>query len=478
VVFAKLREPRPRAERLDPEAMSAPSPSSNWIWSLVLAGVLCVAGIGWLRVRQPPVLPAAVTAPPPVSLSPASVRGGGEPPPAALPSAKPPAMATLPPGQIAHADAALYQRLVDAVPSGRVTPSDVEAAVQLQARYPTEPNIQGLVTEMLMALAAQQTGARQYAEAVATLRRAVALPWADERVRNALLTTLFHSGDWPALEAYANVVLSGNRMNGEAWYALGYALFRQDRNREAADALRNGLQVREDARARELLMRIEKNAVDERGMTDRQLTHFHVRYDGDEHDDVGREVLRALERHYATLVIDLDLRPQNVIPVVLFSSEQYYDAAGAPAWAGGNYDGIDGRIRLPIGGITRNLTPDLDATLMHELTHAFIAEKSGGIAPRVIHEGLAQYMEGRRCDTRVSEALAKGRIAGVQGFYLQALSFVEYLVSVRGQGGINDLLKAMAETGNVDAAFQRVHGTSEGDMEAAWRRRLEQKYGG
>jgi tetratricopeptide (TPR) repeat protein len=486
VVFAKVREARPRPEPNRPaEPPPRPSSSANLIWSLAVAGVLCVAGIGWVRVRQPrppkPVAPPA-SAPPPAGVP------GGPPslsvpemglPPATLPPARPPISGDQPlPGELPLADAAIFRQLADRIQSGRATLADVDAAAALQARYPTEPHLQRLVTELLMAVAGQHSGARRPAEAVATLRRAAALPWADARVRSALLTAIMNTADWPAVETYANTLLAFDRTDVDAWYALGYALFRLDRNREAVEALRNALQIRNDPRASELLARLEKNAIDERGMTDRQLAHFHVRYDGDEHDDVGREVLKALERHYMTLVIDLDHRPQSAIPVVLFSSEQYYDASGAPAWSGGNYDSIDGRIRLPIGGLTRNLTDDLDGTLMHELTHAFIADKTGGVAPREIHEGLAQYMEGKRADARMSTALATGQISGVHAYYLQALSFVEYLISLRGQGGMNDLLKAMAETGSVDSAFQRVHGSSQGDLQKAWRKRLDQKYGG
>ena len=49
-------------------------------------------------------------------------------------------------------------------------------------------------------------------------------------------------------------------------------------------------------------------------------------------------------------------------------------------------------------------------------------------------------------------------LGGVGGFYLGALSFVEYLMALRGQGGMNDLLQAMARPGNVDEAFRQVYG--------------------
>ena len=87
-------------------------------------------------------------------------------------------------------------------------------------------------------------------------------------------------------------------------------------------------------------------------MTEQQLSHFHVRYDGDAHEDVGREILRALERHYATLAGALDHQPPADHPGdPLLASRPTTTPAGAPAWSGGVFDHLDGRIRVPIGGL-------------------------------------------------------------------------------------------------------------------------------
>ena len=153
----------------------------------------------------------------------------------------------------------------------------------------------------------------------------------------------------------------------------------------------------------------------------------------------------------------------------------------APVWSGGQYDAFDGRVRLPIGGLTTSLTAELDGTLLHELTHAFVADLSRGVAPRELHEGLAQFMEGQRFQARLGEegsrALADGRLKGVGAFYLSALGLVEGLVGQRGQGGINEVLRAMAETGNSDEAFRSVYGKSLGDLQREWAARLRQRYG-
>ena len=138
-------------------------------------------------------------------------------------------------------------------------------------------------------------------------------------------------------------------------------------------------------------------------------------------------------------------------------------------------------MRLPIGGLTTSLTAELDDTLLHELTHAFVADLSRGVAPRELHEGLAQFMEGKRFQARLGDegmrALADGRLRGVSAFYLSALGLVEDLVGQHGQGGINELLRAMAETGSSDEAFRRVYGKSLEDLQRDWATRLRQRYG-
>jgi hypothetical protein len=90
-------------------------------------------------------------------------------------------------------------------------------------------------------------------------------------------------------------------------------------------------------------------------------------------------------------------------------------------------------------------------------------------------------MEGKRIDSMLSpeevHALADGRVPGVAGFYLRALSFVEYLMAQRGQGGINDLLGALGETGSVDQAFRRVYGHDYRATREEWEEHFRRRYG-
>ena len=364
---------------------------------------------------------------------------------------------------------------------GPMSASDVSGAEQLFAAHPGEGSLADLLETVLVSAADADRRRRDFASAAARLRRAAEVRPASLRARALLADVLTEAGDWAGAEAAARDALALDRGNLAAWQSLGYALMRLDRNREAAEVLRQGLEVRDDPTLKGLLAKIEGGMRAEQGMTEQQLAHFHVRYDGAAHEGVGREILRVLERHYATLTGTLDHQPASTIPVILFSREAYYDASGAPAWSGGVYDGLDGRIRIPIGGLTESLTPDMEGTLIHELTHAFVADRTRGVAPREIHEGLAQYMEGKRSATQYSgkalTALADGRVRGVAGFYYAALSYVEHLMATRGMGGMNELLRAMGETGNVDAAFRQVHGGTYQESRARWAEQLRRQHG-
>jgi hypothetical protein len=103
------------------------------------------------------------------------------------------------------------------------------------------------------------------------------------------------------------------------------------------------------------------------------------------------------------------------------------------------------------------------------------------VAPRDIQEGLAQYMEGKRLGSELTDeqlkAFADGRMGGVGGFYLASLSFVEHIIAQRGMGGMNDLLQAMGDTGDVDEAFKKVQGRGYAAARSDWMGRLRQQHG-
>jgi len=358
-----------------------------------------------------------------------------------------------------------------------IVAEDVRAGEELSARFPEELILRQLLEALLLGWSEQLHRQHALTAAIEAVQRAIAMQPASLAPRLALLALHLDREDWPAAAQAAREALQIDPGSPTALEGLGRALMRLGRDEEAREALsRAGTPV-----AEALLSQLRRGMLNESGMRQQELAAFTLRYDGETHEAVGREILRALDHHFATLTMLYDHRPSAPVQVILFSREQYYEAANAPSWSGGVFDNIDGRIRLPIGGLEPKLTPQLDSTLLHELTHAFVADITHGTAPRDLHEGLAQFNEGKRLDTLVPAGylapLADGRVGGVYGLYWGALAFAEYLFDMRGQGGVNDLLRSMGEARDVDAACRSVYGHSLNELRQAAQERLQQRYG-
>jgi tetratricopeptide (TPR) repeat protein len=486
VMIAKARSARPRPERtLPPTAAPAPAWRSLLLPAL---GLALLIGAAVLHLRQTGGEAAAVGSARQRPSANASPPAGADalPEPVTLrenpPAGPPPTFVAQAPASdpAAAADLATATRLISRLNAQvPLSPEDVRDAEGLYARHPAEAR--DLLEGVLLAAAARAQAARRFDAAATLLQRAVTIAPESPRPLRMQLGLGLVTSDWPAAEQAGRALLALSPRDAEGARGLAYALVRQDRTREAVELLNGFLATTEDAEARALLARIQHDSAAEKSLSEAKLAHFHVRYDGEAHEDVGREILRLLDRHYATLARSFDHEPGQPIPVILLSRESYYDATGAPAWSGGQYDSFDGRVRIPIAGLSAALTPDLDQTLVHELTHSFVNDLSGGAAPRDLHEGLAQYMEGRRIaqlDSDRLRALANGQLAGVSGFYFNSLWLVEDLAAQRGSGGLNDLLRAMGSSGNVDQAFRSVYGSDFATLKRQAAGRLRLRYGG
>jgi hypothetical protein len=210
-----------------------------------------------------------------------------------------------------------------------------------------------------------------------------------------------------------------------------------------------------------------------------QSERFDVRFDGETQTGVARDVLFVLDRAYTRLADIYYERPARKIPVVLHSARDYYTATGAPFWSGGQFSSHTGAIQIPIRGLPSTLPREMEDVLVHELSHAFVDEMSGGYAGRDLQEGLAQFVSGKRIESELTlpelKSLANSRGQDVMNFYMLSLAVTQQLVQSRGQGRVNDLLKAMKEAGSEDRGFVKVFGQSalamkQDILETFWRR--------
>jgi tetratricopeptide (TPR) repeat protein len=291
-------------------------------------------------------------------------------------------------------------------------------------------------------------------------------------------------GSYQAAETLLRTGLQLQNNNQDVHYLLGEALYAQEKITDAVSQWTAGLLFGpHPAMARSLDQARQEVKLHE-GMGGQQSAHFILRYDRAVSDQqLGQQILAALESLYASLSSALVSRPPATVAVILYPDQDYYNITRSPGWTGGLFDG---KIRIPTRGLT-GVTPQLMGVLTHELTHAFMASLPQDI-PIWFHEGVAQLMEGATADRRrLAQLRQKDQIIALTNLedsfmglsntaaevaYLQSLSVVEYFVAQSGKSALRNLLDLMAKNYNFENAFRTVTRRTVSEFEIAWQREL------
>jgi hypothetical protein len=190
-------------------------------------------------------------------------------------------------------------------------------------------------------------------------------------------------------------------------------------------------------------------------------------------------MLAALEAAWERVTAELGEGPQDRVTVVLYEREQFQDVTRVHAWVTGLFDG---KIRLPVGGPAPSRR-ELDRLLAHEVAHASIHRLSNGHAPRWLHEGLAQVLEGASADPMLRLPGAP-TLAGVEALvsdadplrartgYDVSLWIVRDLLDRGGMPAMRELLRRLGRGETLDAAIPSIYGLRQADLETQWRRVL------
>jgi tetratricopeptide (TPR) repeat protein len=137
------------------------------------------------------------------------------------------------------------------------------------------------------------------------------------------------------------------------------------------------------------------------------------------------------------------------------------------------------------------------ATLWHELTHVITIQMSKQRIPRWLTEGISVYEEGRQRsewgrDTEVAfaRAMDKGKVLKVRdlngGFtrpdtivlaYYEASLLVDHLVSTKGQGALNSLIRSYGDGIDNETALKQTLGISIDELQASFDKYLDDKFG-
>src|SRR5712691_629785 len=240
VIVAKARDRRavPREPRPVRDAADADSAPSMPAWSLAVMalglGMAALVGVrAWQKAHPPP--PAATGA--------GEAAGPGRPaavdvppPSAAAPVVVPPEQLHVETAQASDADRSRADDLArrQANPAS-VSAADVQAAEDLLSRHSDERGFRNLLEAVLISAAARHQQQHQFSQAIAYLQRAQQVQPTSTRPSLALMELALQTGDWALAEAAARAAVVLDPRHFDAWYGLGYALMRQDRNREAIE---------------------------------------------------------------------------------------------------------------------------------------------------------------------------------------------------------------------------------------------------
>jgi Flp pilus assembly protein TadD len=230
--------------------------------------------------------------------------------------------------------------------------------------------------------------------------------------------------------------------------------------------------------ARRLLEKVVRERHVEAGFRRHTTAHFMLKSRGRD-GEAMRAVLGALERAYERVGDRLGYRPAERLTVVLYENTQFRSVTRVHGWVTGLFDG---KIRLPLGA---TLPPQaaLERLVAHEYAHAAIHELSRGRAPRWLHEGLAQALEGAQADPqlRVPGALT---LAGLEALvtdpdavraragYDIALWVTQDLEQRGGMSALRALLERLGAGDPLGGAMARVYGVPLAELESQWRNLL------
>ena len=258
----------------------------------------------------------------------------------------------------------------------------------------------------------------------------------------------------------------------------GWAYYGANKIDQAIAEWQRAERLRPDPEVEQALEKAERDKSEEESYREGETIHFDLKYYGGAAPDLAHGILRVLEDDFRDLESQLDYTPPEKIAVILYTEQAFADITRAPGWVGALNDG---RLRIPVHGLT-TVTPELARVLKHELTHSFVGQKSHNRAPTWLQEGVAQWMEGRRCAADAGaliNAAAQGMAPqlgamggswmGLSGnaaafAYAWSLAVVESIIDEGGVSDISRLLDRIGTESSVEDALRETLHLSYDDL--------------
>ncbi|MBN2345477.1 MAG: hypothetical protein JXO51_03740 [Candidatus Aminicenantes bacterium] len=256
--------------------------------------------------------------------------------------------------------------------------------------------------------------------------------------------------------------------------ALTLDLYRRNELAAALERVRAALALQGDGKLLELQARLEREIEVQRNYDGARAARFTVLFDGYEHEAIKHAVLGILKDAYSDIGKELNFFPEQPVTVILYTAKDFSDVTRAPAWVGGMFGQLDGKIRVPVQG-AEGRAGELRRVLYHEYTHAALFAMAPG-CPLWLHEGLAQHFSGDEV-VNVNQAIPLGMLAN--GFpreprlaylaYMESLQAIQDLVEEFGMARLRRLLAGLRGGRDLESAFASAYGESFSRWAAAWR---------
>lgn len=283
-----------------------------------------------------------------------------------------------------------------------------------------------------------------------------------------------HLDKWTRAQSALERSLDLEENNPNTLVALGKVYRQQGDRRRAVEMFQRAREAgAAGADFEQTLEKLERELDAEWGFSELTSPHFQIGFAEGENREAARIVLASLEDAYFTVGRKFNFYPSERTPVVLYTTQQFYDITQAPSWTGGVYDG---RIKLPVQGLVEH-DPLLDRTLRHEFAHVLITTLSRNRAPVWLSEGAAIWAEEEQDGEREAWALQaiEGRpLLHLSGLnrpfihlsekemplaYAQSYLAVRAILDAHGPARLRDFIVALGQESSVEAAFQRALGT-------------------
>ena len=364
---------------------------------------------------------------------------------------------------------------------------DVDALAELQKQ-----SDMGVTAAGYFAAGKYEFDKGNFSKARPYLETALRADPANPTILNYYAALLVRTGSAREALPYAERAVRAAPDSPDALDILGYAQFAADRNRDAIRTWKRSLEIRPDAMVQQYLDKAERETKAEADFSERETSHFTLRYEGKQtSESLRRELIATLEAAYDDLSRDLGGAIRNSIPVVLYTEQAFFDVTQAPAWSAAVNDG---KLRIPVEGVS-SVTPELARVLKHELAHSFINQISGGRCPQWLHEGIAQAMEPKSVASRGRRLAALYRahqeipFNGLEGSFMrfspaeallaydESLATVEFISDTYGMSDFHRILERIGQGSSTEAALRTTIHSDYGQLEGEVAKYLSSKYG-